>query len=319
MMFVFPGQGSHFLGMGMDFMDKFSVAKDVFNEVDESLGYSLSDIIKNGPIEELTKTENAQPAILATSVAILKSLLFCLHRPFVQLSSYVAGHSLGEYSALCATGSISLWDAVRIVRFRGEAMSRAFGYNNGGMVAILGFNEEDLIDLLLHANRIEFCQIANDNTAEQIVISGHMAAIDFIVENYKNFKIKKAIKLNVSAPFHSKLIHNASLELNDFLNNFTINNSIIPLISNVTTELVVNSHRIRELLVQQVFSRVRWRESMLLATNNNVNTFIEIGPGSALSKMINKISPNVKTLSISNVSDLENMAKYIDEDCLVEV
>ncbi|CAK8163304.1 Malonyl CoA-acyl carrier protein transacylase [Candidatus Xenohaliotis californiensis] len=312
MIFIFPGQGVQFVGMGQQFVNMFSVARIVFEEVDDALGYSLSKLIKNGPIEELTMTEHAQPAIMATSMAILQSLLLEMALPFSRISTCALGHSLGEYSALCAAGSLSVWDAAKILKIRGVAMSNACC--NGAMVAILGFDITSLNQLLAEANKVAFCQFANDNTEDQVVISGYVSAIDFIINNYKDFGIKKVIRLNVGGPFHSHLMSDAANALSAGLEHIAIYNPVLPIISNVTAQPVSNSSEIARLLVSQITSKVRWRESVLYAAENSSGSFIEIGPGSVLTKMVKKIVPNVNVYNISSPKDIDSILDFFKEN-----
>ena len=308
---IFPGQGSQFIGMGEDFYSSFSVARDVFFELDSILNRPLSNIIFSGTEDELTNTINSQPSIMATSIAIYNTIV---HEGIISknLIQCVAGHSLGEYSALVANESLSIGDSIKLLNIRSRAMQESMPIGTGGMAAIIGktFNEaEEMLPEIKSHGKI---YVANDNADGQVVLSGEMKAIDFICKNYKDFKIKRAIKLPVSAPFHCELIKNASTKLENEMINQTFNNFVFPLYSNVTAE-ICNNETIKELLVSQIVSRVRWRESINNMIRDGIDCFIEIGPGNVLTNLIKRINKSVKSISISSVEDLEKI-KFIGSD-----
>ena len=274
---LFPGQGSQFVGMGKDFYDKYEQAKNVYNQLDLALNRPLTDLIFNGTDEEIALTTNAQPAIMATSIAIYRCLL---HEKLINLSgvSYTAGHSLGEYSSLVATESLDFKDAVKILKVRSEAMQESMPIGTGGMAAIIGSSLSQISKLLPELNEIGKIYVANDNADGQIVLSGEIRVIDHICFNSKTYGIKRAIKLPVSAPFHCELIYSAKSKIRNEVQNYNFKDFKFPLISNVEARPCKSSN-IGELLVNQVVSRVRWRESIEYMIKKKVTTFIEIGPG----------------------------------------
>ena len=296
--FLFPGQGAQTIGMGKDLVDSYSVARDVFEEVNDALGQNLSALIWDGNIETLTLTENAQPALMATSIAALKALEF----EGIDLSkaSFVAGHSLGEYSALCAAGSISVADTARLLRIRGRAMQKAVPVGLGAMAAILGL---DFFTVKMIAKSVtggEVCQAANDNDPGQVVISGHKAAVEHAIELAKAAGAKRAILLPVSAPFHCSLMQPAADAMAEALNNVDIKSPNVPLVANVSADVAVDGAIIKELLIQQVTGSVRWREGVEFMSKQGVTDFYEIGAGKALSGMVRRIN---RELNVHLVND----------------
>ena len=296
--FLFPGQGAQTIGMGKDLVDSYSVARDVFEEVNDALGQNLSALIWDGNIETLTLTENAQPALMATSIAALKALEF----EGIDLSkaSFVAGHSLGEYSALCAAGSISVADTARLLRIRGRAMQKAVPVGLGAMAAILGL---DFFTVKMIAKSVtggEVCQAANDNDPGQVVISGHKAAVEHAIELAKTAGAKRAILLPVSAPFHCSLMQPAADAMAEALNNVDIKSPNVPLVANVSADVAVDGAIIKELLIQQVTGSVRWREGVEFMSKQGVTDFYEIGAGKALSGMVRRIN---RELNVHSVND----------------
>ena len=306
---IFPGQGSQFVGMGKDFYNSFIEAKDVFSELDYSLNRPLSNVVFSGSEDELSNTINSQPSIMATSIAMYNTIIGegLLDKDLI---ACVAGHSLGEYSALVVNESLSIKDSIKLLDIRSRAMQESMPIGTGGMAALIGKTLIEIEEIMPELQKYGKIFIANDNADGQVVLSGEIGAINFICENYKKFKIKRAIKLPVSAPFHCMLINNASIKLENEMANQTFNNFIFPLYSNVTAERC-NSGTIKDLLVRQIISRVRWRESVENMIKDGIDCFIEIGPGNVLSNLIKRINKKVKTISIGSVEDLEKF-KLID-------
>ena len=302
---IFPGQGSQIVGMGKEFYDRFDLVKNLFKEADESLNYSLSKIILDGPKEELDLTANTQPAIFLISYAIFN----VVKKEFnIDLSKakYFAGHSLGEYSALSCGGYLPFSDTLKILRIRGDAMQNSVPKGEGGMVAVLGSTVE-VIDQILKENGQNFKpQIANDNSEGQIVLSGQIKDLDKLIIILKQKSIKN-IKLPVSAPFHCSLMSKATQVMTVELNKLNFLKSEIKLISNVTAEEIINIDELKQLLIKQIENRVRWRESVINMINNNVNHFIEIGPGKVLSGLVKRINKEVKISTINNQNDIESL------------
>ncbi|ALJ80667.1 malonyl CoA-acyl carrier protein transacylase [Ketogulonicigenium vulgare] len=294
--FVFPGQGSQAIGMGRALADHYPAARAVFAEVDDALGESLSALIWEGDIETLTLTRNAQPALMATSIAALRAL----EAEGVKITDagFVAGHSLGEYSALCAVGALGLADSARLLRIRGDAMQAAVPVGIGAMAAILGLDFATVAEIAAEAAQGEVCQAANDNDPSQVVVSGHKAAVERACEIAKAKGAKRALLLPVSAPFHSALMQPAADVMRDALAAVTINTPAVPVVANVVASAVTDPAAIRDLLVQQVTGSVRWRESVQWMAANGVTTAWEIGAGKALSGMIRRIEKDIACLNI---------------------
>ena len=306
--FIFPGQGSQSVGMGQELFEAFPVAREVFGEVDDALNQKLSAIMFNGPLEDLTLTANTQPALMTCSVAVMRVLDTEFGIP-VTAAAYVAGHSLGEYSALCAAGSIGLSDTARILKERGEAMQQAVPVGEGGMAALLGASIEDAQSLCDTVDGI--AEIANDNATGQVVISGSASAIDGAVEKARDLGIKKAVKLPVSAPFHSSMMQPAAERMKDVLADIAIAVPAVPLVSNVKAEAVTDPDTIRADLVAQVTGRVRWRESVQWMAKHGVDSMAEPGSGKVLTQMIRRIVDSVTGRALSTPEDLETFAKEI--------
>ena len=302
---IFPGQGSQMVGMGKEFYEKFDLVKDLFKQADETLDFSLAKLILEGPKEELDLTANTQPAIFLISYSIFN----VIKNEFgINLSNakYFAGHSLGEYSALACAGYLSFYDTLKILRIRGDAMQNSVPKGQGGMVAVLGSTVE-IIEKLLKDNEQKFkAQIANDNSEGQIVLSGKTEDLDSLILILKENAIKN-IKLPVSAPFHSSLMNNATKIMTDELNKLNFKESKNKLISNVTADQIKNTEELKSLLIKQIENRVRWRESVINMINNNVNHFIEIGPGKVLTGLVKRINRDVKIDTINNQGDIENL------------
>ena len=306
---LFPGQGSQFIGMGKDFYDRYDSAKSVYNDLDSALNRPLSDLIFNGSNEDISLTTNSQPAIMATSIAILRSIQSdkLLDMNKVKL---VAGHSLGEYSSLVATESLNFNDAAKLLKVRSEAMQESMPIGTGGMIALIGVTIEQVNEILPELNKFGKIYIANDNADGQIVLSGEISAIDHVCFNAKEYKIKRAIKLPVSAPFHCELIDSAANRLKNEVNNYNFKDFKFPLVSNVNA-LPCTSETIRGLLVEQVVSRVRWREILLYMVNQNIRTFVEIGPGNVLTNLVKRLDKSLEAISISKIEDLIKLKEIL--------
>ncbi len=300
--FVFPGQGAQTIGMGRELAEAYPAAKDVFREVDEALGEALSKLIWEGEADELTLTRNAQPALMATSMAAFRALES--EGINIGQADYVAGHSLGEYSALCAAGALSLADTARLLRLRGQAMQDAVPVGVGAMAAILGLDFATVDEIAREAAGEEVCQAANDNDPAQVVISGHKDAVERAAALAKERGAKRALLLPVSAPFHSVLMQPAAAAMSDALAAVDIQPPAVPLIANVRAEPVIEPGAIRRLLVEQVTGSVRWRESIAFLSDAGVTEFWEIGAGKALSGMIKRISKESATRAIGTPADI---------------
>ena len=300
---IFPGQGSQLVGMCKDLHNKYSLIQNLFKEADDTLGFSLSNLILNGPKDELDLTENTQPAIFLVSYSIFKLIKEEFN---IDLSgaSFFAGHSLGEYSALASAESLSFASTLRILKIRGNAMQSSVPKGVGGMVAILG-SEIKKIENIIQENKSKYeCFIANDNSEGQIVISGNMDDLEKMMVDLKAASIKN-IKLPVSAPFHCKLMNKATHIMSEEISKLNFEEPKNTLISNVTGKEILNTNELKDLLVKQIENRVRWRESILLMINKGVNQFIEIGPGKVLSGLIKRIDRNVKVSAINTEEDIK--------------
>ncbi|APE28500.1 ACP S-malonyltransferase [Aurantiacibacter gangjinensis] len=307
--FVFPGQGSQKVGMGADLAEASAAAREVFGEVDEALGQHLARLMAEGPEDELTMTANAQPAIMANAMAVVR----VLEEGGVRLSEKgdaVAGHSLGEYTALAAAGAFSLADTARLLRIRGNAMQDAVPVGVGAMCALLGADLEKAQGLADAAAEGQVCEVANDNDPGQVVLSGHAEAIDRAVALAKDHGCKRAIKLPVSAPFHCSLMEPAAQAMDAALAQTPPQAFHLPLYANVTAAEVTDPQAERQLLVQQVTGRVRWRESVLAMQDAGVTHFVELG-GKVLAPMIRKIAPDTAQTSVVTMADIEALAKEI--------
>ena len=299
---VCPGQGSQSIGMGKLLADEYSSAKAIFEEVDEALGENLSSLMWEGDIEELTLTQNAQPALMAMSLAVIRGLESEGFK--TENCAYLAGHSLGEYSALAVGKAISVSDAARLLRARGLAMQDAVPVGVGAMAAILGLNFETVQSLAFEAQAAGICQAANDNDPSQVVISGEKTAVELAIELAKNSGAKRAIMLPVSAPFHCELMAPAAEKMKMELEAIKIKPPIVPIVSNVSAQAISDPNEIKKLLVSQVTGSVRWRESIMWMAKNNVDEIWEIGSGKALSGMIRRIDKNINLMAISSPEDV---------------
>ena len=307
---VFPGQGSQYIGMGKDFSNNFPVANKVYQEVDEVLGFSLSKLIFNGKIEDLTLTQNAQPAIMATSVAILKTLE---SEGFnIIKTQFVAGHSLGEYTALCATGAISLGDTANLLKMRGIFMQESVPVGVGAMAAILGLDLNKVKLLINDIKSDEICEIANDNEPNQVVLSGNRSTIEKVCKNAKSLGAKRAILLPVSAPFHCSLMVPAQKNMIDLISKVNLKKPTVPIISNVSANPTQNPEEIRENLIKQITGRVRWRESILNMHKFGVRKTYEIGPGRVLCNLIKRTVNEIEQTNISTIEDLDKCKELVN-------
>jgi len=300
--FVFPGQGAQTIGMGRDLAEAYPAARAVFEEVDDALGEKLSDLIWNGDQDTLTLTQNAQPALMATSLAAMRALE--AEGITLDRASFVAGHSLGEYSALAAAGSISITDTARLLRTRGKAMQEAVPVGIGAMAALLGLDFEAATEVAAEAAQGEVCQAANDNDPGQVVISGHKGAVERALIIAKEKGAKRAVLLPVSAPFHCTLMEPAAAVMAEALAQVTINTPAVPLVANVRAEAVDSGDVIAALLVEQVTGSVRWRESVSWMAANGVTDIWEIGAGKALSGMIRRIDRSITSRNIGTSADI---------------
>ncbi|MEK1892367.1 MAG: ACP S-malonyltransferase [Rhizobium sp.] len=302
--FTFPGQGSQAVGMGKDLAENFAEARAVFQEVDEALGEKLSETMFNGPEDTLTLTANAQPALMAVSMAVIR----VLEAKGVDVKanvSYVAGHSLGEYSALCAAGTFSLADTARLLRIRGNAMQAAVPVGVGAMAAIIGLEHADVVALCEEASAIGSCQVANDNGGGQIVISGEKAAVEKGAAIASEKGAKRAILLPVSAPFHSSLMAPAAEAMREALAGVKKSNPVVPLIANVRAAPVTDADEIARLLVEQVTGQVRWRETVEWFAANGATTLYEIGSGKVLTGLARRIDKTVNGIAVNTPADID--------------
>ena len=305
--YIFPGQASQYAGMGRDLAENFQSAREVFEEADEALGFSVSKMCFEGPEQVLQLTENTQPAILTVSVAALRAMQSeGFPRP-----DYVAGHSLGEYSALVAAGSLSLADGVRTVRARGRYMQEAAPVGSGAMAAVMGADLGTVMEACNEAQQGGVCMPANINTPSQIVIAGDAAAVDRAIELLKERGAKRAIKLNVSAPFHCALMMPAQERLAEDLEKIEFQDLRVPLVTNVDAAAITKGGEARDALERQVSSPVRWQESVELLIREGVNTFVEVGPGKVLSGLVRQIERGARCL---NVEDAAGLRKAVTSD-----
>lgn len=304
--FIFPGQGSQSVGMGSVLAEASRAARDVFDEVDEALGQNLFRMMRDGPDEELRLTENAQPAIMAHSLAVLRTMGVQL----ADVADFVAGHSLGEYSALCAAGSFNLATTARLLKLRGQAMQQAVPVGEGAMAALLGADLALAQKIADAAAQGAVCTVANDNDPSQVVISGHKAAIDRAIEMAKDMGAKRAVALPVSAPFHCPLMEPAAEAMRDALSYVVLQPPTVPVFANVTAQPETDPDIIRNQLVEQVTGMVRWRESVANMFDAGVDDFVEIG-GKVLGAMVKRIVPDARVASVVTIEDVEALAKEI--------
>ena len=302
---LFPGQGSQNVGMAKEFYENFSYVKKYFSYADEILNKKLSKIVLEGPKDQLDQTENTQPAIFLSSYSIFKVIEketnFDLKK-----AKFFAGHSLGEYSALCCSNSLNFEQTIKLLQARGSAMQNALPRGEGGMIAVLGIDINELTDLIKNTGNETSCYIANDNSTNQIVLSGKITALEDFAK-ILNEKSIKFVKLPVSAPFHCPLMNKATEEMKNELYNVEFKNPDISIVSNVTADEVDNSDDIKRLLIEQIEKPVRWRESINNIINKGINQFIEIGPGKVLSGLVKRIDRDVKVKQVNTIKDLKNL------------
>lgn len=302
---LFPGQGSQVVGMGSEFYNNFSSVKEIFNSADEKLNFKLSKIILEGPEDQLKLTQNTQPAILTVSYAIFKILKEEFNYNF-ENTKYFAGHSLGEYSALLCAGSLSFEDALYLLFERGKSMQEAVPVGKGGMLAVLGSENEEIEDCIKKIKSKGICEIANDNAPGQIIVSGNIELIQELQNILKENK-KKSIMLPVSAPFHCSLMNAAATNMKSKIENVNFTKPTYEIITNVSASPTNDPVKIKKLLVEQIYSKVRWRESILYMANQNITEYLEIGPGKVLTGLVKRILPSANSSSINSIEDIKNI------------
>lgn len=306
--FVFPGQGSQDVGMGKALADTFPSAKAVFDEVDDALSHKLSAIMWDGPKETLTLTENAQPALMAVSMAVMRVLETERGFKLADKVTFVAGHSLGEYSALAAAGAFTLADSARLLRLRGQAMQKAVPAGQGAMAALLGVGMDVAVKVAAEAAEGDVCQVANDNEPAQVVLSGHKTAIDRVTEIGKAHGVRRAVPLPVSAPFHCALMQPAADAMAEALTKVAVQKPVVPVVANVLASAISDPAEIKKRLVEQVVGTVRWRECVAYMAANGITDFYEIGSGKVLTGLIKRTATSANATSIGAPADLEAAA-----------
>ncbi|MBL0941993.1 MAG: ACP S-malonyltransferase [Alphaproteobacteria bacterium] len=309
--FVFPGQGSQSVGMGYEVYKAFPEAKEVFEEVDEALGQKLSKLIFEGPLEDLTLTENAQPALMAVSMAFIHVLKQLGNLNISQLAYCVAGHSLGEYAALTAAGVLKLSDTARLLRTRGWAMQEAVPLGQGSMAAILGLDIQDVASIVQNAAQGQVCVVANDNAPGQVVISGHKEAVERAMELATQKGAKRSILLPVSAPFHCPLMGPAETIMAETLNKVTFSKALVPVITNVTAKFETNPEVLQKSLVEQVTGQVRWRETIESLSQYPISEVVEVGAGKVLTGLTKRINSELKAVALNTPQDIEAFLKLL--------
>jgi [acyl-carrier-protein] S-malonyltransferase len=302
--FIFPGQGSQTVGMGKALAEAFPQAKAVFDEVDEALSQKLSTLMWEGPAEELTLTANTQPALMAVSLAAIRVLEAEAGLNLKQHAAFVAGHSLGEYSALAAAGSLSISDTARLLRIRGNAMQNAVPVGQGAMAALLGLEYDAALEVAREAAQGEVCDAANDNGGAQVVVSGHKAAVERAVAIAQTKGAKRAVMLTVSAPFHCALMQPAAEAMREALDGVTVNAPVVPVVANVEANAITDPSAIRDALVRQVTGTVRWRESVAYMASQGVDSFYEVGSGKVLTGLVKRIAAGASSAAIGGPDDI---------------
>jgi [acyl-carrier-protein] S-malonyltransferase len=309
--FVFPGQGSQAVGMGADLAGAFATARDVFHEVDEALKQNLSKLMREGPESDLVLTENAQPALMAVSVAVVRILERDGGKPLASLASHVAGHSLGEYSALAAAGSLQLADAARLLKLRGQSMQKAVPVGVGAMAALLGIELDPAQEACKEAAQGQVVAVANDNGGGQVVVSGHKEAVERTIEAAKAKGCKRGMMLPVSAPFHCPLMQPAADAMKEALEKVSLGTPSVPLVSNVLASEITNPADIKVRLVEQVTGLVRWREGVQYMKANGVDALVECGTGKVLSGLVKRIDRDMTGLALNTPADIEAFLKTV--------
>ena len=303
---LFPGQGSQIVGMGSEFYNKFEIVKKIFKSADEKLGFSLSKIILEGPSDQLQLTKHAQPAILTVSYSIFKILKDEFNFDLKSFK-YFSGHSLGEYSALVSSGALNFEDAIYLLRERGMTMQNAVPIGLGAMIAVLGLKTEEVKKIIdEQKDKIEVCEIANDNATGQVIISGNKKCVNIVQSILKEKKIK-TIPLKVSAPFHCSLMKKAAEDMKNKINNTLFKQPLFQIVNNVEAKVETDPIKIKKLLIDQIFSTVRWRESIIFMQKAGIKNFIEIGPGKSLIGMVKRTVENVNCFSINSIADITNL------------
>ena len=303
---LFPGQGSQLVGMGLEFYNNFKLVKNIFNSADEKLGFPISKIILEGPYDKLQLTENTQPAILTVSYSIFKTLKNEFNFD-LNSSEYFAGHSLGEYSALVCSEALDFKDAVYLLHERGKAMQSAVPIGEGSMIAVLGLNIDEVKNFIEKKKEvIKVCEIANDNASGQVIISGNKKCVEVIQNSLKENKIK-TIPLKVSAPFHCSLMKKAAEDMKKKIENTYFKKSTFKVVNNVEAKVETDPNKIKKILIDQIYSTVRWRESIIHMEKKGIKNFIEIGPGKTLSGMVKRTLKNAKCFSINSIADIKNL------------
>jgi [acyl-carrier-protein] S-malonyltransferase len=305
MALIFPGQGSQDVGMGKALAEAFPCAKAVFDEVDEALGQKLSAIMWDGPKDALTLTENAQPALMAVSMAVMRVLELEKGFRLQDKVKFVAGHSLGEYSALAAAGSFTLADTARLLKLRGQAMQKAVGVGEGAMAALLGVGMGVAVKVAAEAAQGDCCQVANDNEPTQVVLSGHKRAIDRVADIGKPLGVRRAVILPVSAPFHCALMQPAADAMAEALSNVQVNKPVVPVIANVVATAISDPQEIKKRLVEQVVGTVRWRECVAYMAANGITDFYEIGSGKVLAGLVKRTVATANATSVGTPADID--------------
>lgn len=310
--FVFPGQGSQAIGMGANLFENFSAAREVMQEAEDALNFKISKLMFEGPLDDLTLTHNTQPALMIASMMMVRVIEKEMGKSINVLASMVAGHSLGEYTALCAAGSIHLSDAIVAVRERGLAMQSAVPAGLGAMAAILGLDIDRIQNVMSEFQKADhLCVVANDNSPGQVVISGHSEAVKEAIEKCVECGAKRGVLLPVSAPFHSPLMAPAALVMKDVLDEIELSDPKLPVVMNVTSMQLVGVDFIKSLMLEQMCGRVRWRESIMNMAKFGVTTFVEVGSGRVLSGLIKRIVPDCATLSLQESGDIDGLMKAI--------